>query len=122
MESKKQPHTAIPIKLENMSFYESLSYVQQKTGIDMEELLTNQIGFKASPTHCLCGHEWSVFDIVIEAVNRSNHPWEFFREHLTGGFGGFFSNTFDLTCKCGITTKDVQTLYKYKPTHVLGWY
>jgi hypothetical protein len=105
-----------------MSFYPSLKIVHDNTGIEMEELLSNQLGFKANPSSCLCGHEWNMFDLVIEAVNKSGHGWSFFNTHLIGKFGGFFYREFDMTCRCGITTKNVGMLYKYKQSHALGWY
>ena len=112
-------HKAVPVKLESMPFYSSMMTVKDRTGLSIDDLLSNQVGFRANPSHCLCGHEWNVFDIVIEAVKQSGHDWKFFNEHLTGEFGGFFYREFSLTCSCGITSHNVGLLYKDSLTNKL---
>ena len=62
-------HDAFDVKIEHLPFFKSLQVVAQNTGLDQSVLLRSQIGFKASPDHCLCNHEWSAFDVIIDTVN-----------------------------------------------------
>ncbi len=118
---KKQDHGAISIKQEKLWFYKSMSIVKENTGLSDEELLVSQVGFKASPSNCLCGHEWSAFDIIIEAINSKNHDWDFFKKSLVGEPGGFFYRKMNLTCTCGIKTENIEVIYKYMLSKTIGW-
>lgn len=114
-------HGAIRIELHELPFFRSMKIVQDNTGLTEDELLSCNSGFRALPRRCGCGHEWSVFDIVINAVQQEEHDWSFFRSTLVGEFGGFFFRRTDLTCHCGVTSKDIGVLYKYQTSKVQGW-
>lgn len=112
----------VNIPIEAMPFFESMKTVQENTGLSNEDLLSNQVGFRAHPSSCICGHEWNAFDVVIEAVRQSGHEWSFFKSALVGEFGGFFSRRTELTCcRCGVKTSNIDVLYKYATAKTLGW-
>jgi len=103
-----------PVK--DMPFYPAMKHVQSNTGLDTWTLLLFQIGFKARPISCECGnHEWSVYDLMAEAILRGQHEWEFYKNpELTQEPDAFFSGTEDITCpKCARVSKDVNLQYHY---------
>ena len=119
---KDDPHGAHQVPKENLYFHNSLTKVAAGTGVDEETLLSNEVGFCASPSACICKkHKWSSFDIVLEAVSTGKHDWNFFAETLQGEPGGYFARTMDLTCQCGKMFSDVHVLYKYKNAKSKGW-
>ena len=121
MAEKENIHGAVRIELQELPFYRSMKIVQTNTGLSDDELLSNNSGFRAMPRRCGCGHEWSVFDIVINAVEKKEHDWSFFQNALVGEFSGFFYRKTDLRCHCGVTSKDVGVYYRYQTGKVKGW-
>lgn len=106
-------HQATEIDLKSLAFYPSLRLVAEKTGISEITLLKRQVGFKAHPSHCLCGHEWSAYDLIIDTVDRGPHDWAFFKQSLSGDTKSFFFRKTPLKCRCGVETPDVGVLYDY---------
>jgi hypothetical protein len=107
--SKKIPITDMP-------FYQAMKHVQSNTDLDTWTLLQFQIGFKANPGSCACGnHEWSVYDLITEAVRRGQHEWGFYKNsELTQEPDAFFSGTEDITCpNCGEVSKSLNVQYHY---------
>lgn len=99
-----------------------MKFVKDKTGLDFDKIVDNQLAFEATPSECQCGHKWNAFDVIIDAVKRSGHDWKFFSEALVGEFGGFFRRKTDLTCnECGQTADGIEVMYKYKRRKALGW-
>jgi len=103
----------IPIK--DMPFYSSMERVQSNTKLDTGTLLQFQIGFKAGPSSCECGHEWSAFDLMEEAIGHKQHGWEFYKNpELTQTPDAFFRGTEDIKCpKCGKLSTNVVFTYHY---------
>lgn len=121
MADQRSPHDVIEVDISELPFYRSMEVVQENTGLQRDQLLLNNAGFKAIPEACVCGHEWSVFDIVINAIDQEEHDWAFFTKALAGETGRFFYRKTDLTCPCGITSVDVSVLYNYSSLKVRGW-
>lgn len=121
MAKKENTHDAIMVKMSVLPFYKSMRIVQKNTGLSDDELLLNNAGFRADPRRCGCGHEWSAFDIVINAVKQKKHKWDFFKKALVGETGGFFYRKMNLTCHCQVTTTGVGVYYRYTLSKVMGW-
>ena len=121
MNASKDAHNAVPVKLSDMPFYRSMKIVQDNTGHTDSQLLLNNVGFKAIPERCGCGHEWSAFDLIVDAVETEKHDWDFFKEVLAGDFVGFFHRKADLTCYCGITTERIDVIYYYPGQKAALW-
>ena len=122
MTQEKNNHDAFHVKIENLPFYNSMRHVQEKTRLSDDELLLINSGFKAIPSTCICGQEWSAFDIILNAVKQGRHDWRFFKSALTGETDGFFCRTMKLECcRCGVTTMNIGTLYNYKKSKSAGW-
>ena len=91
MSERRNVHDAIKVRMNTLPFHKSMQIVKKNTGLSDDELLLNNTGFRAKPRRCAsCGHEWSVFDIVINAVRQKEHDWNFFKQALVGAIAGFF--------------------------------
>ena len=106
-------------KLEDMPFYKSMMKVQAASGLDPLKLILWQLGFKAVPAACTCGkHEWSAFDLMLEAEKSGDHPWEFFRNYsatmaVPQSFRTAKLDT-GLTCpECGLRSAEILVDYNY---------
>ena len=102
--------------IEKMPFYSSMMKVHSSANIDTRTLLWFQIGFNADPNSCKCGqHEWSIYDLMIEAVNLGGHDWAFFSDPKFAQEPKLFLSAIaDLTCpECGNKSEDVRLRYNY---------
>lgn len=99
----------------DMYFYGSMMDVHAKSQIDLNELIKMQLCFWANPNKCSCGHEWSVFDLMNEAIEKTAHDWDFFRQQKFFEFPeSFVEATSDLNCpKCNTINKDIRLMYNY---------
>ena len=122
MAEERNTHGAVRVRMSTLPFYKAMKTVQENTGLGTDELLLNNVGFRAIPSRCVCGQEYSAFDIVIGAVQQKEHDWDFFREALVGETSDFFCRKMDLKCHCcGVNSTDVRVLYRYVAAKVMGW-
>jgi hypothetical protein len=103
------------LSVEQMPFYKSMNKVQDALKLDHDALILWQLGFKASPASCSCGHEWSAFDLMLEAVNTGYHSWDFYKTNSNKHAPlGFRSSSALLTCpECGTKSTKLQLNYNY---------
>lgn len=102
------------VPLAEMPFYGSLVRARAATGLDTATLLQSQVGFAANPTSCKCGdHEWSVYDMMGESVDRGAHAWAFYSHRDYSKLDTFFSSQEQLTCPSCNTKSEVALRYPY---------
>ena len=102
------------VAVEGMPFYESMALVRSKSGLEQDELLLFQLGFKAAPESCPCGHGWNVFDVMLEGVQSGHHAWSLFRNPARTIPTSFRKSEFALTCpRCGERSTEIVAHYNY---------
>lgn len=102
------------LALEDMPFYDSMALVRSKSSLDPEELILFQLGFKATPESCVCGHAWNAFDVMLEGVKNGQHDWEFFRNPAKRIPTAFRTSEFALTCRsCEQRSIEIAVDYNY---------
>jgi hypothetical protein len=102
------------LALSDTPFFKSMEYVRLHTGADSEEVLLWQLGFRATPSACSCGHEWNSFDVITEGVSQGRHSWDFFRNPKKQIPTTFRTALTTLTCpECEASSDGIEILYNY---------
>ena len=99
------------LALEQMPFYESMALVRSQSTLEPDELVLFQLGFKATPESCACGHAWNAFDLMLEGVQSRRHAWDFFRNPAKHVPLKFRKSEFALTCpRCANQSDQITAL------------